>query len=198
METANREEPDVDEEVTGLLILLRKETRQDHHDLDHHPVLQRLLEPGLDRDGYAGVLQAMYRPQHFMEASIKAGYQHLGLDGQALPASRTGDLERDLAALGYVAPDTDGDVLLSAESKSVLMGQRYVLEGARKGSVFIAGKLCETLGPGVPMRYFQAADPEPNWQQFVRQLATLLPALDPQAAVRGARSMFHAYHRRLL
>lgn len=186
------------EEAAKLLILLREETRQDHHELDHHPVLQRLLEPGLDRDGYGEALQSMYRPQHFMESSIEAGYRRLGLDCRQLSASRTGDLARDLNALGYAVPDAGEEEPLSAENPGVLMGQRYVLEGARKGSIIVARQLRGTLGTGAPMRYFAAADPEPNWQRFTAQLAAMLPVVDRQAAIHGARGMFHAFHRRLM
>lgn len=185
-------------DVVELLSLLREETRADHHELDHHPVLQRLLEPGLDRDGYGEVLHAMYLPQHFMESSIVAGYRELGLDCQQLSASRTADLARDLTALGRTVPDVGEEALLPAGDASVLMGQRYVLEGARKGSIIVARRLCGTLGPAVPMRYFAAADPEPNWRQFTGQLAALLPSVDRQAAIRGARSMFHAFQHRLM
>lgn len=184
--------------MNNLLTFLREQTRQDHHDLDHHPVLQRLLDTTLDRDGYARALRALYRPQYFLETSVEAGCRELGMDTGQLSAPRTDDLARDLTALGCSVPDVSEEIPLCAENVSVLMGQRYVLEGARKGSVIVARQLRGTLGDEVPMRYFRAADPEPNWQRFSGQLAESLPDIDPQAALHGARGMFHAFHRRLI
>lgn len=190
--------PEIREEVARLLALLRKRTQRDHHELDHHPVLRRLLTPGLDRHGYVEVLHALYRPQYFLEASVGAGCRELGLDPGQLSVSRAGDLARDLEALECPVPDCSGETLLPAIDISMLVGQRYVLEGARKGSVVVARQLRRTLGPGMPMSYFDAAEPESNWQQFTLQLATLLPLMDREATVRGARGMFHAFSSRLM
>jgi heme oxygenase len=184
-------------EVDGLLVFLREQTRRDHHELDHHPVLQRLMEPALNRDGYAAVLHSLYRPQLFMEASVEAGYTELGLDYQPRLSSRSGALTRDLKALGHTVPDGGDGATLPAQSTGFLMGQQYVLEGARKGSIVVARQLRKTLGRGVPMEYFGAADPETHWQQFIAQLAALYPTIERQDALQGARNMFHAFSRRL-
>ncbi len=184
-------------QVDSLLAFLREETRRDHHELDHHPVLQRLMDPALDRDGYAAALRALYRPQRFMEASVEAGYRNLGLDSQPSFSSRSDALRRDLMALGHPVADIQGEEALPARSTGFLMGQQYVLEGARKGSVIVARQLRKTLGPEVPMAYFGTSEPEAHWQPFITRLTVLLPAIDREAALHGARSMFHAYYRRL-
>lgn len=186
-------------EVESLLQLLRQQTRQDHHNLDHHPLLQQLLDPTLDQEGYAGILHALYRPQCFMEASVEAGCLHLGLDPGQLSARRSPTLAQDLIELNRPVPDATAEAsLLTADSPGMLIGQRYVLEGARKGSIIVARQVCKTLGPATPMSYFINADPEPNWQQFAGQIGTMLPTIDRSAAIRGARDMFHAFQYRLM
>lgn len=186
-------------EVDSLLQCLRQQTRQDHHELDHHPLLQRLLAPGLDRDSYAGILHAMYQPQWYMEASVEAGCQQLGLDPGRLSDARSPLLARDLAALGWPVPSSSDEAhLLTASSPGIFIGQRYVVEGARKGSIIVARQLRQTLGSAAPMSYFSHADPEPNWREFTRQLESLLPTIDRNAAITGARDMFHAFQCRLM
>ncbi|MGM0632912.1 MAG: biliverdin-producing heme oxygenase [Pseudomonadota bacterium] len=184
-------------DVNSLLAFLREETRRDHHELDHHPVLQQLMDPALDRDGYAAALHALYRPQRFMETSVEAGYRKLGLDSQPCSSSRTDALRRDLMALGHSVPEIRDEEVLLARSTGFLMGQQYVLEGARKGSVIVARQLRKTLGTEVPMAYFGASEPEAHWRPFIAQLTVLLPSIDREAALHGARSMFHAYYSRL-
>lgn len=186
-------------EVDSLLLHLRQQTKQDHHNLDHHPLLQQLLEPTLDQESYAVILHALYRPQCFMEASVEAGCLQQGLDPEQLSARRSPALARDLIELGRPAPDIiEEATLLTANSAGMLIGQRYVLEGARKGSITIARQLRQALGSATPMGYFSHADPESNWLEFTRQIAPLLPAIDRDAAIKGARDMFHAFQCRLM
>jgi heme oxygenase (biliverdin-IX-beta and delta-forming) len=81
---------------------LRRATATAHRELDHHPLLQRLLGPDLTRDQYAESLAALYRPHVQLERLVHDSPHHAE-SGFELTA-RIERLEADLRELGWFVP----------------------------------------------------------------------------------------------
>ncbi|GHE21131.1 biliverdin-producing heme oxygenase [Halomonas urumqiensis] len=148
-----------------LLAALRRATRQDHHALDHHPRLNRLIRPGLDRAGYADSLLALSAAQAVLEARVTTELATLGHGYAIMP--RMPSLEDDLARLAAAPLSPDGHMALQATGEGALIGRLYVLEGARLGAEPIAARVRAALGEDAPLAYFGTAEGERHWPAFL-------------------------------
>ncbi|RCV89416.1 biliverdin-producing heme oxygenase [Billgrantia montanilacus] len=183
------------ESVPAVAQALRQGTRSAHRRLDHHPLLQQLVRPGLTRASYTASLLALYRPQAQLEAVVAASAACLGLSiGEASPAPpRLPQLEADLHGLGAVLPLPGSSECQVADSPAALVGLRYVLDGSRLGGQVIARQVVEWLGDDVPHRFFAAAEPDWHWRRFLAFGQHHCPPEDVDRAVAAAQAAFANY-----
>lgn len=174
---------------------LRSGTRAAHHALDHHPLLQRLVLPGLGMEAYAESLQAIHAAHAGLEARVLESAWHARLSLALGPRSHL--LAQDLADLGRPVPEPNRH-FSPPRSESEWLGQAYVLEGSRLGSAVIVKQVRAALGESVPARFLADKQASDAWPRILacidRQLATPERV---QAAVASARSVFLAYQRAL-
>lgn len=171
-----------------LLDSLRRHTRADHHGLDNHPMLVRLVRPGLDLDDYAETLRALHPAQQRLEELAAKTLHHLAM---AYPfASRMGALESDLARLGLSSPAAPGWRPEPPATLAELVGLLYVLEGSRLGARIIAKRVRASLGDGIPLSFFDSADGERVWSVFCDFAVTHCPMEEAELAIRAARQAF--------
>lgn len=174
-----------------LLDNLRRQTRADHHALDAHPILARLVRPGLDLDHYAEALSALYPAQQALEELVAKGLRDLAMEYPF--ASRMDWLEADLADLGGSSPEALGRGLAPAATIADLVGLLYVLEGSRLGASVIAGRVRASLGDGISLSFFDNADGERVWPVFRDFAVTHCPMGEAETAIRSARQAFGCF-----
>lgn len=179
-----------------VLVRLREATRQDHRHLDHDPELQRLVLPGLSKEGYAQTLMAMYRPQAGLEGAVKQGAERLGVSDRLSPM-RLPLLEADLKTLDRTPPSQPaGFVLPVATSIAALMGQRYVLEGSRLGAEVLTRTIRRALGDSIPLSFFSAPKGRRYWQEFIEEADAYCTTGPAQGEVLVAARQAFAFYRR--
>lgn len=178
-----------------LLDSLRRHTRADHHGLDKHPMLVRLVRPGLDLDDYAETLSAMHPAQQELEGLAAKAIRHLAL---AYPfAPRVDRLEADLARLGLSSPAATGRGPEPPPTLAELVGLLYVLEGSRLGARIIAERVRASLGDGIPSTFFDNADGERAWPVFCDFAVAHCPMEEAELAIHAARRAFGHFLRHL-
>ncbi|MDZ7790977.1 MAG: biliverdin-producing heme oxygenase [Xanthomonadales bacterium] len=171
---------------------LRSATRAAHHALDHHPLLQRLVKSDLTREAYAQSLQAIYAAHAELEARVLESQWHRRSPLELHARSEL--LRRDLDELGRRPIEPSVERFARAQSESEWLGQVYVLEGSRLGSVVIVGRVVGSLGEGAPRRFLAAVHDADAWPRI---LSCIEQRLDTPARVhsafRAARAAFAAY-----
>lgn len=171
---------------------LRRATAAAHHQLDHHPLLQRLLGRDLKLDQYAGSLAALYRPHAQLERHVHESRHHAE-SGFELSA-RVERLEADLLEMGWSLPPVPQIPPDPSEERASWWGRVYVLEGSRQGSAVIARCIQSSLCDTVPCRFFGEATISDDHDTL---LAILERELESHAAleqaVASARAAFAAY-----
>ncbi|RFF29011.1 MULTISPECIES: biliverdin-producing heme oxygenase [unclassified Wenzhouxiangella] len=171
---------------------LRRATAAAHHELDHHPLMQRLTSSDLSRAQYAESLAAMHRPHAQLERQVHESRHHPG-SGLELSA-RLERLEADLFELGRPVPPLSQNRLEDSDERAAWWGRVYVLEGSRQGSAVIAKCIHSSLGDTVPCRFFGEATAPHDYAVL---LATLEHELEEdealEQAVASARAAFTAY-----
>ncbi|NEZ04139.1 biliverdin-producing heme oxygenase [Wenzhouxiangella sp. XN201] len=171
---------------------LRRATAAAHHQLDHHPLLQRLLGPDLRHDQYAESLAALYRPHAQLERLVHESPQHA--ESAFELSARVERLEADLRELGWSVPPIPQTPPDPSEDRATWWGRVYVLEGSRQGSAVIARCVQSSLCDTVPCRFFGQATISDDHKTL---LATLERELESHAAleqaVASARAAFAAY-----
>lgn len=171
---------------------LRRATAAAHHQLDHHPLLQRLLGPDLELDQYAESLAALYRPHVQLERLVHESPHHAE-SGFELSA-RVERLEADLRELGWSLPPVPHIPPAPSDERATWWGRVYVLEGSRQGSAVIARCIQSSLRDTVPCRFFGEGTISDDHNSL---FATLEQELRGHAAleqaVASARAAFTAY-----
>lgn len=176
----------------GAREALRAATKGAHRALDHHPVLHRLLSPGLTIEGYGDALNALYLPHAALERQVHDSPWSTSSEVPLAPRRRL--LAADMASLGRGTPPLPVRARSPDESEAAWLGQVYVLEGSRLGSAVIARQVRTSLGLQVPLRFFEAGISAAQWQALCALMDQGLPG--PQAlarAVASARAAFEAY-----
>ena len=189
--------------------LLRAETRQAHHALDHHPALNSLVAAGIDTQTYRSSLESLYRSWAPLETAIEQGLEHFssavgsGENGESVDllcfcadhySPRRYALERDLQRLGAI-PDRSGRVRFRFSTLSELVGGLYVYFGAQMGGKFIAAHLVRTI-PNVPTEYFESTHSELGkfWLTFRHQLDSFSESAEVRTAVvQSANRVFEVF-----
>ncbi len=177
-----------------LLERLRAETRPAHARLEAR---LRLLDPGLDRAGYAWYLErfhGFYRPWERRMAALLAEPGFFD-ERRRLPA-----IAADLRALGLSAAEIaalpDCRDLPSFETRAAALGGLYVTEGSRLGGQVIARRVAGNLGlaPDAGIAFFasRGADPARLWRDFRAKLAREVAPDDHDAAIAAAQATFAA------
>lgn len=185
----------------SLRALLRADTAPMHQRLEARIPL---LDPGLDRAGYARILAAMLRVYRPLERRLAA----IPVDGLGAGRDRKASwLEADLAALGYprrsidAIPDTTVPLPVIASVADAL-GCRYVLEGATLGGSLVSRHVTDRLGlAGGGAAFFSAygAATGALWREMVALLDRWGEAhpREHHFAVAAARETFEALERTL-
>jgi heme oxygenase len=188
--------------LSSLLARLRDATQHDHHCLDRHPRLRRLLQRDLDRHGYADSLAGLHGAQSSLEEAVRLGLEQQRIspsdsEGYRLDA-RTPALRDDLARLGGKPSDEAVIPMAVPRRLETLIGLLYVLEGSRLGARVIARHVRASLGPAAPLRFFAEADGAAHWPSFVAfaERAVREDEFAEQAAL-GARAAFALFHHSL-
>ncbi len=172
---------------TTLRESLREGTSGAHARLESR---MRVMDPDLDRAGYAALLAAMrgfYAP---VEAALREIRSRV-----ACPAGeRTAWLDADLEALGLSGPALPAcRALPPLAEPSDVFGCAYVLEGASLGGVLIERHLAARW-PGIARRFFvgHGAETGARWRAFLRALeeAWREEPLDPDRVVSTAAATF--------
>lgn len=188
--------------------LLRSETRQVHHALDHHPALRTLVSPRIDTQEYQRSLEALYRSWVPLEIAIEQGFEQFPL--QAVSAEwadwldfslknyfpRRYALKRDLESMGTTPDGRHFPVCFRFATLPELMGGLYVCFGAQMGGQFIAARLLAANLPESPTEFFECTLTEPRefWQRFRHKVDGFSGSTDIRlAAVRSADSTFETF-----
>lgn len=173
---------------------LRRATAAAHHVLDHHPLMQRLIETNLTLDSYAESLAAMYRPHVRLERLVHESRHHFE-SGLEL-SSRVAALDADLLKLGWTAPVPALPHISPgvADTRAAWWGKVYVLEGSRLGAEVIARCIRSSLGDSAPCRFFSEATHAGKLSALTELLERELAGLeDLEQAEASARAAFASY-----
>jgi heme oxygenase (biliverdin-IX-beta and delta-forming) len=166
-----------------LAILLRENTRADHHALDHHPVLAALVRRSVTIDEYTTALAALHGAQHAIEHVLE----------RFVPRDwfpqRTPDIEADLHDLGC-SPYPLKVPIPHPETQAARVGMMYVIEGSNLGGRVIANHLAQHLPKAVPLRFFGKVDATTRWHHFWQFALQQCPAGEYSLAVEAARNTF--------
>jgi len=180
-----------------MLSLLRTETRQQHSALEQHPLLCRLLSPGLCREEYGRLLQAFWCFYRRLEPDLMAALPELECQAPFSAygyQSRLPLLEADFAdlLLDRPTPIVASNATISRPSPGEALGILYVLEGANQGGRVIAPKLRKTLGLSGAhgAHYFNQHEHRCSWPVFCDWLRQYSWWQQHDAAIRGARQTF--------
>ncbi|MGE4535201.1 biliverdin-producing heme oxygenase [Halomonas sp.] len=195
-------------ERPAVMARLRAATREHHHALDHHPELQRLVLPGLNRQGYASSLAAMRGPHAALEAAVWQGGQALGLT-HTLSPRRVPRLRADLQLLGnepegesHPGSDRAGQDAAGADLYSFptvtcpaqLLGLRYVLEGSRLGGEVLARAIRRALGDDAPVTFLADGEANHHWQALCAHAEReLVTQAQQRRAIVAAQAAFTGY-----
>ncbi len=190
--------------------LLRIETRQAHHALDHHPALNSLISVRVDGQTYRASLESLYRSWVSLETAIEQGLAHFSspVGNTAKPdwlgfcvthySPRRYALERDLERLG-ASPARSDLAGFRFSTLPELVGGLYVYFGAQMGGKFIAAHLSRNL-PSAPTEFFESthSDLGKFWIAFRHQLDGFSDSVEARsAAVYGANTAFEVFLREL-
>jgi len=180
-----------------MLSLLRTETRQQHSALEQHPLLCRLLSPGLCREEYGRLLQAFWCFYRRLEPDLMAALPELERQAPFVAygyQSRLPLLEADFydLLLGKPTPIVASNATISHPSPGEALGILYVLEGASQGGRVIAHRLRKTLGLSGThgAHYFNQHEHLCSWPVFCDWLRQYPWWQQRDAAIRGARQTF--------
>lgn len=183
-----------------LLDHLRQATRSEHHALDRHPRLARLLRPGLDPASYGDALLGLYPAQQSLEEAAVAAIRDLELDYRL--RRRTDRLRDDLERLGLEPPETATATMARPTSLGGLIGLLYVLEGSRLGARLLVARVRDRLGADTPLGYFGNAAGDAIWPAFRRFVQVECVQLhdeeaEQEAAIGMARQAFARFSQSL-
>lgn len=195
----------------GVHVWLRRQTQALHHQLDHSPLLQALMQPPLTPAVYVDCLRHLRAAHNITEPWIRA---LAGTKPSALPAyqSRLIALDHDIHALVHhfnitprpgptfsscqlpAAFDASTEPSLRVR-QSHYLGVRYVLEGASQGARVISARLQKSspqlLEASSEYWLFQSRMMS-NWKALTEQLDGV-QALCPEALLRGAQLAFRQF-----
>jgi heme oxygenase len=119
---------------------LRHSTKELHHVLDHHPILQKLMSPALTQREYALALSMLGHWYHYMEES----FSHLWPENSWL--KKAGLIKQDLAVMKHPQIPCNLDISLPViANHSFALGVYYVCEGATMGGRIIGPRVNITL-----------------------------------------------------
>ncbi|MBS9403419.1 biliverdin-producing heme oxygenase [Halomonas sp. TRM85114] len=196
--------------MCSLLARLREATHHDHHRLDRHPRLSRLLKSDLDPESYVDALVGLHGAQSSLEDAVRRGLESRVV---VLPAGegyrldeRAPALRDDLERLGG-KPFDGAFAPLAVPRLETLLGLLYVLEGSRLGARVIAKHVRASLGPTVPLRFFAEAHGATHWPSFITFAERLFseravaeprgPVASADEAALGARAAFALFQHSL-
>ncbi|PKO88780.1 MAG: hypothetical protein CVU16_13210 [Betaproteobacteria bacterium HGW-Betaproteobacteria-10] len=172
---------------------LREATRQQHHRLDHHPLLARLVRPGLQMADYGRALQALYAINAPSERCIADYIAAQGYAFDYAAHQRMPDLLADLAYLSLPVPPLAwaGPRL---DSPGELVGCLYVLAGSTLGGRVIFRQLQSVLPvtASAGARFFAGHGEQTMgmWQNFWAFAATICSPAELPAARQSAAALF--------
>lgn len=196
--------------------LLRAETRQAHHALDHHPTLNSLVSARIDAQTYSASLASLYSSWAPLETAIEQGLEHFSSsivgngDGEGGESAdwlsfcidnyspRRYALERDLKRLG-ASPDCSDRFRFRFSTLPELVGGLYVYFGAQMGGKFIAAHLTRNL-PDAPREFFESthSDLGKFWIAFKHQLDGFSESAEARTAVvHSANRVFEVFRIKL-
>jgi heme oxygenase len=179
---------------------LRSATRQLHARLDRHPVLSPLMRPGLTRDQYGLVLNALYAINLPVEKGLAGFAKANALPLDFLPYERMSQLVADLRQEGWKipAPLWSGPRL---DSMGDFVGTMYVLVGSALGGQMIFRQIQSSLPASATVggRYFAGYGESTAelWQGFLEFAASTCSAADLEDARQAACRLFEAMLDRL-
>ena len=136
--------------VDALRTSMRQATIKDHHGIDHHPLLNPLVRPGLTLDHYGRVLMSFYWIYVHLHERLLDGLERLGQGNGYQPSNRLSWLDEDLLFLELVPLEVAHPLadwrLPPIDSAAQLIGELYVIEGSTLGGQVIARLLRDGLG----------------------------------------------------
>jgi heme oxygenase len=177
-----------DTPMTTLAEQLRQATRASHQQLDRHPLLRPLIQPGISRAAYAAALAALHGPMSYLEGLIEQLLQ-----GMAEPppyALRCATLSEDLNQLQRQPWPYRGPII-ALENRAQMIGALYVLEGSRLGGFAIAKRLRQD-SPELPRRFFDSGG-QPNWPAYWQPLLASVDDSEQAEGVLGALKGFAVF-----
>ena len=194
---------------------LREQTRTRHQTLDRSPLLNALLQPGLDPDTYVRCLRHLHAAHASTEAWLAGLASHAPA---ALPAyqPRLPALREDIEQLTRHVPDAARETAAPAcasdaaiQSKdtpgdgtalpywhdgiAAYLGIRYVLEGATQGARFITARLlkhCPQMLEKSRSYWDHQAHMSQHWHALLEYLRTEQRHIEPGALRQGADATF--------
>jgi heme oxygenase len=195
--------------------LLRSETRQAHHALDHHPALKSLVSARIDAQAYRASLESLYRSWAPLEIAIEQSLAEQDPGHFASPADNAEDadwlrfclnsyfprryaLARDLKKLG-ASPAHSDLVRFRFSILPELAGGLYVCFGAQMGGKFIAAHLARNI-PDAPTGFFESthSDLGTFWIEFKHQLDSFCESDEARSAsVHAANRVFDVFRSEL-
>ena len=169
----------------SILSALKDNTKDLHTILNHHPMLQPLVLPGLDKTTYGRALQAFHGAFAILEEHVIDAVSKNLISFK--PALRAHLLSRDLRALNLAAFPVTGS-LKACDNKSSAVGLLYLLEGSRSGGKVIGTCVQQSLG-GVPCAFF-SPNADTSERESFGQYVEREKNIDAHEAIVYARNVF--------
>lgn len=190
--------------MTTIMEQLRKETAEDHDQIEQNDYATAIMNLTLTAAEYQAYLEKFYGFIQPIEQQIAQldGVQELGIDMKH--RAKTPLLEQDLAFISsnrqQIPICADIPEIASTEQ---LLGYLYVIEGSTLGGQIITRKLRDhlSLEPGAGLSYFNAygQDTRTQWKELSETMNTAVEAgADREVIVDTAKETFRLLNQWLI
>lgn len=186
--------------MTQLLQELKQATAKAHRQLDHHPLLMRLLQRDLTLAQYRQSLSFIWAAHSELEQQVCEFWQRHDYD--YCPESRSAVLAAELGGLDISTNELKSTISRTAtelaplKSLSAAVGATYVLEGSRLGGVVLARAIEKRLA-GHRCLFFAGTDSNDgvsHWQKFQAFCGAHQHQIDSSVATASALESFECYY----
>ncbi|SFS84434.1 biliverdin-producing heme oxygenase [Paenibacillus sp. 453mf] len=190
--------------MTTIMEQLRKETAEDHDQIEQNAYAKAIMNHTLTRAEYQAYLEKIYGFILPIEQKIAQldGVQELGIDMKHRAKSPL--LEQDLAFISSSRQQVPicGEIPEIASSEQ-LLGYLYVIEGSTLGGQIITRKLRNHLAlePGMGLSYFNAygQDTRTQWKELSEIMNKAVEAgADREVIVGTAKETFRLLNQWLI
>lgn len=179
--------------------VLRQATKVDHHQLDHHPFLAKLLQDSLSLAHYIQVLRTFRRIHRPLSMKIRTALDRYPEMHAFSPSHFSDWIETDLQYLGIAENEMPSWSIPTVTDLPHLLGFLYVVEGSTQGGRVIAKHLAVNLGmteaTGARMFNGHGINSRQHWQAFLDLADSICPPDQLDLASQSANELFGQFKR---